>query len=206
VGQQTTGLRAILSNPGVYSFFQNLMGTQKLRTDFVRDYIRPDADHRCILDVGCGPADILDCLPPVEYYGFDISEAYIEQAGARFGSRGTFSCGILKLSDLDNLPKFDVVLALGVLHHLDDETAGELCNIAYHALRPGGRFVTFDPCFTDPQNPVARFLVSMDRGQNVRTEEEYRGVASQVFSTHRSLVKHRAWIPYTHCFMECTRT
>ena len=76
-----------------------------------------------ILDVGCGPADILAYLPNVDYWGFDISEAYIERAGNAFGTRGHFNCKQLQVDDLDELPKFDVVLAIGLLHHIDDQVA-----------------------------------------------------------------------------------
>jgi SAM-dependent methyltransferase len=205
MGQITTGIHSVLSIPFVYSFFQNVMGTHRLRINFVREYVRPLSGESRVLDIGCGPADILAYLPPVEYYGFDISGAYINKANTKFGSRGQFFCRPLLKSELDDLPKFDIVLAMGVLHHMDDEAAKELCELAYHALKPGGRFVTFDPCFAEIQNPVARYLVSKDRGQNVRDQDGYRAVAGHVFKEPRMVVQHRAWIPYTHCFMECTR-
>ena len=205
MGQITTGIHSILSNPFIYSQFQNLMGTHSLRIKFVGDYVRPLSRQSRILDIGCGPADILGYLPPVEYYGFDISEAYINKAKIRFGSRGRFFCKPLIKTELVNLPKFDIVLAMGVLHHMDDAAAKELCELAYHALEPGGRFVTFDPCYSQAQNPVARYLVSKDRGQNVRDQVGYHDLASHVFKEPKMVVRHRAWIPYTHCFMECTR-
>ena len=59
-------------------------------------------------------------FPMSDYWGYDISEAYIAQAKTRFGQRGQFNCKQLQFEDLAVLPKFDVVLALGLLHHLDD--------------------------------------------------------------------------------------
>jgi len=160
---------------------------------------------QAILDIGCGPADILADLPDVEYWGYDISEAYIAQANRRFGKRGRFECKQLQFEDLVVLPKFDVVLALGLLHHLDDSVAVGVLQLAHEALKPGGRLLTIDPCLDPSQNPVARFLVRNDRGQNVRDRKEYSALADKVFSSPRVEVRHQTWIPYTHCFMECQK-
>lgn len=205
MAQITTGIRAVLSHPAVYSAFQNLMGAHRFRIDFVREFIRPQPDCS-ILDIGCGPADILAYFPRVDYRGFDISPAYIQRASERFGERGTFTCKILTADDVAQLQKVDLVLALGLLHHMDDETAGQVLRLASSALKPGGRLVTYDPCFVKRQNRVARLLVRLDRGRNVRTQEGYRSLAAQVFDSPQVEVRHRTWIPYTHCLMECTRT
>lgn len=202
MGQVTDGLRAVLSQPAVYKTFQRLMDPSGVRRRFVADFIRPVAGMK-VLDLGCGPADILDDLPAVDYHGFDISAAYVAHASERFGGRGSFTCKYLELGDLAVLPKFDVVLALGLLHHLDDEEALGVVRLARAALGPGGRLVTIDPALAADQNGVARFLVRRDRGQNVRERAGYEALARQVFVSCRAEVRHQAWIPYTHCMMEC---
>lgn len=204
MAQITNGVRAILSQPIVYSLFQGLMGAHRFRVNFVEEFIRP-ASGCTILDIGCGPADIVDYLPEVDYFGFDISEAYITRAKTRFGQRGKFSCQLLTQSEVEKLPRADIVLALGLLHHLDNEAAIGIMRLAFEALKPGGRLLTFDPCIDPEQNIISRLLVSADRGQNVRTKSEYGSIAREIFESPRIEVRHRAWIPYTHCFMECTR-
>lgn len=204
MAQITNGIRAILSQPIVYSAFQGLMGAHRFRIRFVKEYVRPFSGCT-ILDIGCGPADILAYLPDVDYCGFDISDAYIARAKSRFGQQGRFYCKVLTTLDIEAMPKVDIVLALGLLHHLDDESAKVVLQLAYQALKPGGRLLTFDPCFDAGQNFISRFLVGMDRGQNVRTKAGYESIASEVFESPHIEVRHRAWIPYTHCFMECTR-
>jgi SAM-dependent methyltransferase len=109
------------------------------------------------------------------------------------------------VADVENMPSFDVVLALGLIHHLGDEEAVGIMRLAYKALKPGGRLLTVDPCLEPGQNPIARFLVNNDRGQNVRNKAAYASVANAVFKSPRIEVRHQRWIPYTHCFMECTR-
>ena len=180
------------------------MGAHQARKSFVANYVKPFPGMK-VLDVGCGPADILAYLPNVNYWGFDISDYYINQARRRFGKLGQFQCRQLEVNDLESLPFFDVVLAIGLIHHLDDAVALEVVQLASKALKPGGRLLTIDPCLDPSQNPVARFLIRHDRGQNVRDRAGYDALAKAVFESPRIVVQHRAWIPYTHCFMECQK-
>ena len=79
MAQVTYGVRAILSYPLIYSAFQSLTGAHQGRKSFISDFVKPMAGMS-ILDIGCGPAEILDYLPAVDYWGFDISEEYINHA------------------------------------------------------------------------------------------------------------------------------
>jgi SAM-dependent methyltransferase len=204
MAQITNGVRAVLSHPRVYSSFQSLMGARKFRTNFVSQFVRP-FPRMAVIDIGCGPADILAYLTDVNYWGFDISEAYIERARNAFGTRGRFHCKQLQVDDLDRSPRFDVALAIGLLHHLDDKVALNLLQLAHRALKPGGRLLTVDPCLDPSQSPIARFLIRHDRGQNVRDKVGYEALALKVFEAPKAVVSHQAWIPYTHCIIECQK-
>ena len=158
-----------------------------------------------VLDLGCGTAEILDFLPKIDYVGYDISVEYIEAAKRRFGNRGKFEVKIATETDVTGAGPFDIVLALGVLHHLDDDTALDLMRTAHAALKPGGRLVTFDPVYVLGQNPLARFLISKDRGQNVRDQPGYEKLAKSFFQTVHTTIRHQSWIPYSHCFIEAVK-
>ena len=203
MAQITHGLRAVLSNPHLYSAFQSMMGAHRARRRIVSENIRPYPGMK-ILDIGCGPAEILSYLPDVEYWGVDISEPYIKKAKQNHLTRGHFYCKELTSDDIEEFPPFDVVLALGVLHHMDDETAGAVLRMARKALAVGGRLVTVDPCFDESQNAISRFLVRNDRGQNVRTKAKYTELAAGSFAKIVAEIHHRVWIPYTNCVMECS--
>lgn len=204
MSQITSGVRAVLSHPTFYDALQSIMGARRGRIDLVHNFVRPFSGIR-ILDLGCGTAEILPYLPAdAEYWGCDMSPEYIDAAKRRYGARGRFQCGQIDQTTLGGLPKFDVVLAIGVLHHLDDEVAQSLFKLARDLLAEGGRMITIDPCFVAKQNPVARFLVRRDRGQNVRNTESYRALAHKVFPKVHTALRHRRWIPYTHWIMECS--
>jgi SAM-dependent methyltransferase len=203
MAQVTTGIRAILSHPLAYNALQSLMGAEELRVLNVQNHVRPFPGMR-ILDLGCGTAEYLGVLPTdIVYVGYDMSPEYIAAARKRFGDRGSFHCGLLEQTDVARLEPFDLVLGTGVLHHLDDDAARRFMAVAAAALRPGGRIYTVDPCFAPDQSPIARFLISRDRGQHVRDADGYRDLARGLAADVKGRLVHRAWVPYTRWHMEC---
>ena len=204
MGQINNGIFSILSHPFIYDAFQNIMGVRKLRSELNREFVRASLGDS-VIDFGCGTAGILDSLPAVEYFGFDISNKYIQYAKSRFGDRAHFECKNITEKDSASLPKFDIALALGVLHHLDDEEANGLLRTAFALLKKGGRLITVDPCYTFSQNILASFLIKQDRGQNVRDQAGYGAIAKSVFQNNSITVKHLSWLPYKHCVMECIK-
>ena len=100
---------------------------------------------------------------------------------------------------------FDLVLATGVLHHLDDARAAKLIELAARSLRPGGRFVTCDGCYVPEQSKLARWMLQRDRGKFVRPKEEFVALAKQRFSKVETFVRHDlVRIPYTALIMCCS--
>ena len=204
MAQVTSGLRAVLSSPAVYDTFQRLMGGHVGRTDFARHMVRATPGAR-ILDIGCGTGDLLAYLPDgLDYHGWDISDDYIAAARTRFGHRGRFTAGLLGERDVVAEAPFDIVIASGVLHHLDDEEVRRFAALARLAVRDGGRFVSTDPVFAEGQHPVARFLIARDRGQHVRTGEAYAALLRGTFTEVTGVLRHRRWVPYTHWMMDAT--
>jgi cyclopropane fatty-acyl-phospholipid synthase-like methyltransferase len=205
MSENTTGLRRVLSVPAAYSFLQDFLGGNKGRRTFVLDHVRASPNQR-VLEIGCGTAQNLDYLPPVDYVGFDASAEYVEAAHGRYPGRGTFICESLTTTSVRDLRPFDVVIASGIMHHLDDDEVDSMLALASAALVEGGRLVTIDPCFTDPQSAVARFVISKDRGQNVRSLQQYEQLVKSAFPEHIATVRTDLLrIPYTHAIFECRK-
>lgn len=205
--QINQGIRSILSIPFFYSLFQKILGQDRIYNVLIKNYLRPSIGDR-LLDIGCGPADILSYLPQVEYIGFDASEKYISQAKKRYGNRGTFICQLVASNNLTYREYFDIVVVFGLLHHLDDIEAKKLFQLAHDALKPGGRLVAVENCYTKNQSPIARWIISKDRGQNVRTEKGYLNLAYNFFPlAHTSCnIRHDLLrVPYTHIIIECIK-
>jgi len=197
-------IRSVLAIPAAYQLWWNLVGGPGWAKVLVNQYVQPTGGSR-ILEIGCGPGTIVQYLPQCEYLGFDLSPKYIELAKKRF-PKAHFVCERVSQFSLAKEEKFDIVLALGIVHHLDDAEARQLFQIAHDALKPGGKLVTFDGVYADGQSPTARWLLARDRGEYVRTEGGYVGIASRVFSNIRPSVRHDlVRIPHSQLILECFR-
>lgn len=204
MSQRTHGIWAILSSATAYASFQNLVGAKQGRAIFIRDFVRPAAGDR-VLDVGCGTAEIIDNLTNVDYVGIDLSPKYIAAATAKYGGRGSFY--VADVSELKFKPeeRFNIVMVMGVFHHLDDSAVLHLCRAVGDILAPGGRLVSLDPTFVEGQHPLSRMLIKADRGLNVRGEPELKQLVGQAFREVKSTVRNDLMrIPYTHLMLECT--
>ena len=197
--------RRLLDLPIVFRWLYAVVGSREWRI-FAEEYVRARAGDR-ILDVGCGPADLVAALPArVEYTGIDVNERYVRSAERRFAAHARFLCRPVDPGMVDELgpASFDLVVAHGLLHHLDDAQAAEFFAIARAAVQPGGRVVTADGCYVAGQSPVARYLLSRDRGRHVRTRDAYVALATRSFSDVSSDIRHDTYrVPYTMVFLEC---
>ncbi|WP_204346405.1 class I SAM-dependent methyltransferase [Psychroserpens algicola] len=193
----------ILGNPFVYWSYQKLVGGDRARRLFIKNQVRPQVGQK-ILDIGCGPGNILDYLPEMDYYGFDVDPEYIEAAKKNYGDRGTFICANASEFKVSEPHSFDVVIATGVIHHLNDSETKRLFEIAAEALKPNARLVTFDGCYIKGQHIISKYMLKFDRGKFVRTQESYEALAGHSFSKIDSTIDESYFrIPYTSIFMEC---
>lgn len=198
-------IKSLLAFPFLYATLMAALGAWRARSTYVEEYVRPHVGLR-VLDIGCGPGDILEHLPEIDYLGFDMNPKYVNSATRMFGGRGRFICSRVGEMAVSEAGSFDLALATGVLHHLGDDEALKLFRLAQEALKPGGRLVTFDGCFEHGQSKIAQYLLSKDRGQFVRTKDEYVRLASKVFGDVKVSIRHDLLrIPYTHIILECTK-
>jgi SAM-dependent methyltransferase len=195
---------SVLAAPAAYQLWWNLVGGPAWARVLVSEYIRPMAGSR-ILEIGCGPGTIVRYLPQSEYLGFDLSAEYIALARRRF-PQAQFVCERVSQFSLPAQNSFDLVLALGIVHHLEDDEARKLFQVGYDALKSGGKLVTVDGVWTRNQSSTARWFLARDRGEHVRSESEYVGIACRVFAEVKPTVRHDLLrIPYSQVILECVR-
>jgi cyclopropane fatty-acyl-phospholipid synthase-like methyltransferase len=205
--QKERGLHAILSYPLAYKYFQRFSGVEAAFRKYVNYIIKPDTNAR-ILDIGCGEGYILNFLPlGVTYVGYDMSPAYIDYARKKFKNRGKFiNERVSEMALKDNEP-FDIVLATGLLHHLNDTEGQELFKIGYNCLKSDGLMFTYDNAYYNGQSAIARYISSKDRGQHVRFPEQYHKIASSAFEDIEVMVRNdMIWVPQTVCILKCRKT
>lgn len=204
MAQITTGFRSVLSAAPVYTLLMWLLGAGKLRQRVVTEFIRPQSGQR-ILDIGCGPGNILDHLPTdIEYVGFDSSAEYIAEAKRRYSNLNTvFFEAYVTRDTVNSFGEFDIIMSLGVLHHLSDDQALDLFETAHDSLRDEhSRLVTVDNCWLANQRKIAKYFIGRDRGQNVRTVEEYADIARKIFKSVEVVVcQDLLRVPYDHAIL-----
>ncbi len=203
MSQKTKGIYSILSHRLFYSLFQMIMSGTSFRKMIVKNLIRKKNVN--ILDVGCGPAEILESLNKVNYFGYDINSNYIDYAKKKYGGKGSFFCKKFTKGELKKLPKFDHVLLLGILHHLNDKEIYNLLRLTKKALKKKGNIITEDPVLIDKQNLFSKFIIKMDRGSNVRSKKEYIDLIKKFFKKINSKIYHQKFIPYTWFVMNCKK-
>lgn len=204
--QSNSGLLRWLRVPFLYNLFQDVVGANALRRRIIRNHARARPGDK-VIDIGCGPAQILQSLPDVEYFGLDTDPGYIAFAKRSYGDKGTFVIGNTRSVEGDSRFKnADIVIAITVLHHLDDQDALHCIRFAYDALKAGGRFICLDPCWIPNQGVFSKYIMSHDRGRNIRTEHQYRQLAGKLFKNVDARVDTKAMrIPYVTVVLECTK-
>ena len=204
--QSESGLLRWLNVPLVYNAFSAVVGANALRRRLIQNHVRARPGDK-VIDIGCASGLALQWLPEVQYLGLDISPDYIAFAQRKYGRRGTFVLGDARSLRTDSrFQDADIVIALGVLHHLDDREARECIQFAHDALKPNGRFVCHEACWIPNQGPVSKYIMGTDRGRNIRTEEQYRDLAGEVFRKIEARVDTKPMrIPYVTIVLECEK-
>ncbi len=203
-----SGVRSLLAHPMVYDSFQYMVGAYAWRKRVVREFILPILRPTTkLLDIGCGTCEILKLLPDdVEYHGFDYNEAYIAQAKKRFAHRNaTFECRSVGSETTEQDVRYDIVLAFGLVHHLDDHEVKSLVGNVKNLLTPTGKLFLLDPVYCENQSSWSRFVVSTDRGRNVRTSDQYMNLYRHTFPHVEAFLDHSPLrIPYTGITVACS--
>ena len=189
--------KSTLSVPWVYAVYQRIVGAPGCHQRFMESYVRPKPGDR-VVDLGCGLGAGIEYLPSgVFYVGVDISHEYIQAARDKFGGRGIFVCASVNKVDLSQFAPFDIAMAFGVLHHLDDATVSEMVRLVSRAMRPGGRLVTIDPCPVAGQPRLAKLLIAHDRGGYVRTAQAYCDLLASYGQLEAEVVSDMLRVPFS---------
>jgi len=186
----------MLNNPFIFNIAMRTIGYDKAMAELVKRYLKPLSGCR-ILDIGCGTSLILNYLPyDVMYYGFDLNDKYISRSRDLYRNRPNceFYCRAISEYDLERADYYDIVVALSVIHHLNDSEASKLVRIARSALKVGGRFVSYDPVYCKGQGWFERFLMSKDRGHYIRKENDYlRVINAEIPSAQGDIRRDMGW-------------
>jgi ubiquinone/menaquinone biosynthesis C-methylase UbiE len=193
-------LAQIFDNAKLYEIFQTTVLRKKTKTVIRDEIVRPEKVVK-VLDFGCGIGYHSELFMSSYYLGVEPLKACIDTANRKYAnSRVEFELGDHKSLEVLPAGSFDLVIAIGVLHHIDDNILKEFVTEAFRILTPQGKLTTFDPVFHDKQSKISKWVVKQDRGRFVRSEIEY---TREIRSTFSGIVETRVYsnllrIPYDH--------
>jgi SAM-dependent methyltransferase len=190
-----------LSNAYIYIGIQKLMSATYVRKNFVKDHIKKGHN---VIDVGSGPSTILSDLPEINYYGYDINSSHIEYAKKKYPNKNFhFFCKKLNNNEIYKLPRFDCALLLGLVHHLNDKEFISIIRLIKNSLKKNGKILILDNVIIKNQNFVSRFLIENDKGDNIRSLDQYKIILNKHFSKIKYQVYNQTFIPYTWLKIIC---
>lgn len=151
---------------------------------------------RSYLDVGCGTGFLRDHLREADYLGVDLNPKYIAAARRKRGD--CFQVG--NALELDQIPRrFDRVVCVGLLHHLDDGQVRKALRQCCARLKPGGEIFILDALMPEGKNRVGRALRESDNGAFVRPLAEWKALFAAELEV-RALRATGQW-PFDYVFL-----
>lgn len=190
----------LFDNASFYKLFQFSVSRQNTSSVIREEILKPDGVQD-VLDFGCGIGYHSLEFPKANYLGIEPLQSCVKKAHELFSENNRrFVLGDHKT--LKEIPdsSFDLIIAIGVLHHINDDIIDEFLQESRRILRKGGRITTLDPVLHESQSILSRWVVKRDRGQWVRSQSEYSKLFARCFPGR---VEQRIYtgllrIPYDH--------
>ncbi|MFL5813042.1 MAG: class I SAM-dependent methyltransferase [Bdellovibrionia bacterium] len=157
-----------------------------------------------VLEIGCGTGTISNTFRLDDYLGVDTDSDRISLARSRYPGR-RFEVADASSFDSKYLSQFGFLFVHGVIHHLSDSSVHEMFLKIGEAARLRGtpiQFLVLEPIL--PRlltNPIGWFLAKMDRGQWVRTHEEYLELFGEKVSGSEIIPYNMRWPVARACYL-----
>jgi len=138
-----------------------------------------------ILDAPCGTGALYNICMPCSYYGLDIDEDRVADCVQHFPEG--FFC--VANASKTNFPDafFDIILAAGLFHHVDDKLAHKILEEFSRVLKSSGKIIIVDAIWPrNIFNIVGWIGRKMDQGDFVRHPKEY----FDIFNKHFEIISN----------------
>ena len=164
----------VLSNRYFYTCYQYCVGGTQYRDRVIKqalNIMKPCS----VLDLGCGPGPTFRVLPPeIKFHGIDLSADYLKLAQKKRPSANLI-LGDVTAGDWHKEvhgEEFNLVLAMGLFHHLSDHQMERLISNLSLLLLPGSTIFSVDPTIKSDTSKMATWFANNDRGKYVRSPEK----------------------------------
>lgn len=138
---------------------KKLLDVNFFNRHIVRKFLAEEARDASILEIGCGYGPLIAELQLhgfVNVLGIDMSLEMVDTA-RRLGIENViFQDAITHLQTLPDRSQ-DLILAIDVIEHFDDETLCKVAQEVFRVLKPAGKFITHQPNGDSPFNGGIRY-------------------------------------------------
>lgn len=201
LSNEKKGFHSILKFSFIYNLVQKVLGSNRARSIFVKEYIRPIKNCR-VLDFGSGTGSLFEELKNVEglnYFGIEPNTKYVNDCKLLYKECDNAHFYNGSLETLHSMTEnFDIIILSAVLHHLKTEFWNEVIEKLHSKLNYGGRLIILDIVFHEKQPLIAKTLVSLDRGISVLDVKEYLGLITSTYRLHYDIRTNLMRVPYSH--------
>lgn len=198
--QRNSGIKKFLRIGGLYELLQLLAGRDIAIAKVLSTFEYHNASQAKWLDLGCGPGSLRAFIPAqIEYHGIDSEQNYIQMAKAKYPESSFYLGGIEELSIL--MPhgnKYDYVTSIGLFHHVDDAAMISCLTEVKKLCKSGAQILMYEPCYIKNQSFISRKLMQQDRGQCIRTYQQWVDMVQSVFPHTEHALCRFYRIPYIH--------
>ena len=190
----------LLDLPFVYKSVQFLLRKLNTNSRMFDEFFIFD-ENALVLDCGCGPCHYRKYIKSKKYIGLDMNKKHIEIAKQKYPNDKFIVQDLSKFIDT-KIENFDVVLMIGILHHLPDRVCSQIFENIYSSLSHNGVIYSIDPVYINNQRVVAKYLASRDKGNHVRNPDSYKNLVGSKFKIESSVISNLLRVPYDHFFMK----
>ena len=191
----------LLSNSICYNAFQLSVGSFDYRKQIVSNSLSHTPNIN-VLDLGCGTGVTIPLLNSDQrFLGLDISGDYLKKA-AEVSTHNEVRLREVNLGEKGWGREIwegqvSTVLAMGIFHHLDDSTLLNCLEELGTNLEKGSMMYSMDPIVTPKTSNAAKWFASNDRGQFIRSADEYKDMFSTFgWELSFNYTQNRLRIPY----------
>lgn len=146
---------------------------------------------RTVLDIGCGQGILSEGFPDNGYYGIDTDFDSLRFARRRI-FHGTFICQDATGLSFRN-ETFDIVISIGILHHLNDDQFKNHFAEAFRVLRRGGKVIVCDTFMPAERDCLRKWMAGLERGNYLRPPEELERRLLECGLSGFKLNRFRTW-------------
>ena len=169
-----------------YYFSDFIIGVLTLNYYFIRKVIMkeiPNINAVRVLDFGCGTGVLTNMFCKNKYIGFDFDAEAISFASEK---RSGYRFKVGDATSFRTSRRFDLVLIVGVLHHLDDLEVKRAALVINRLLATNGKALIIEATHSLKKcNLIGNVLRRLDKGSNIRYVEEYSKLLSNDLNVNK---------------------